>query len=93
MRYIYQIPREILEGEELDPFYFSELNEREERLPIRVLRLVQFSSEIDRKFTVDNFMLCFNLCDDETSHDDFIMFYPDEKFNKQIEEFIQPLIK
>lgn len=80
MRKIYQIPVSMLSEEMIDPFYFSELNERQE-LPKEVKQLMQFCKEADLVYTIDNFMTCFNLQDQELQVGEYYMFCPDEKFN------------
>lgn len=88
MRYIYQIPISHLSEEMANPFYFSDLNDVDV-LPEEVLLLLKQCKENDRRFTVDNFELCFNLMEKECDFKKFKMFYPDEKFNAQIQKSIK----
>lgn len=80
---IFMIPMELAAeefGEELNGFLPSEWNELNE-LPEKVLFLLEICKETDLVYNPYNFMLDFNLEDEETRAEDYLMFIPDEKFN------------
>lgn len=87
-RFIYMMPTFLLNDEMFNPFYFSNLNDNADTLPRELLELLKICKENDCVFTVDNFALCFNLQDKECEMGEYIMFYPDEKFNDQITKFL-----
>lgn len=64
-------------------FILSEWNDLDE-LPKEVIELIEIAYKNDTVFTEYNFMLCFNLQDEETYHGDYVMFIPDEKFNNYL---------
>ena len=71
-------------GEMPDTFEISEWNEKD-NLPKEVIELMAISKLKDLVYTLDNFMLDFNLQDPTTYHGDYIMFIPDEKFSNNVE--------
>ena len=80
---IYMIPMEMVAedfGEKLNGFLPSDWNELEQ-LPKEVLSYIQFCKDADLVYTPYNFMLDFNLENEETKAEDFLMFVPDPKFN------------
>lgn len=80
---IYMIPIELVSkdfGEKLDGFLPSDWNELNE-LPKVVLNYIQFCKDADLVYNPYNFMLDFNLENEETKSEDYLMFIPDEKFN------------
>jgi len=79
---IYMIPMEILadEFDELNGFLPSDWNELRE-LPEKVLLLLQFCKDADLVYNPYNFMLDFNLNQEGTNSEDYLMFIPHEKFN------------
>lgn len=88
-RYLYLIPCQFLSEEMSSPFYFSDLNENAKELPNELLELIKLCKEIDCVYTIDNFMLCYNLQDSGTVNGENYMFVPDIKFKKQIQRYLK----
>lgn len=79
---IYMIPIDLVHddyGEKLNGFLPSDWNDLDE-LPNEVLNYIQFCKDADLVYNPYNFMLDFNLENDETKAEDYLMFIPDEKF-------------
>lgn len=78
---------EIMKGKSSNAFTCSEWNDLDV-LPQDVITLLRMCKDEDSVFTLDNFMLCFNLEDRETNNETYFMFIPDKKFDKQIKKSI-----
>ena len=80
---IYMIPIELVHDdykEELNGFLPSEWNELNE-LPKEVLNYISFCKSADLVYNPYNLMLDFNINDECTKEEDYLMFIPDPKFN------------
>ena len=64
-------------------FTLSEFNDLNE-LPKNLIKLLKEAKKNDMVYSLHNFMLDFNLEQKTTSHDEYMMFIPDEKFNLKI---------
>lgn len=76
---------EIMKDTHVDAFTISEWNELDV-LPEEVIVLLRMCKDEDAVYTVDNFMLCFNMEDKETNNETYFMFIPDKKFDKQLKK-------
>ena len=78
---------EIMKGKSPNNFTCSKWNELNV-LPDEVITLLRMCKDEDSVFTLDKFMLCFNLEYRETNNEAYFMFIPDKKFDKQIKKSI-----
>lgn len=76
---------EIMKGKSSSSFTCSEWNDLD-ILPDDVIVLLRMCKDEDAVYTLDNFMLCFNLEDKETNNETYFMFIPDKKFDKQLKK-------